>query len=142
MTAIANIEGALAGLLIGTVGWFLANFIGSPIREFWNLRGEVAHALNKYSRYVSGPPSEPLLMFPADRTEDSRDAAIKEFGRLANRLIAFWDNETLARWALKSAGIRGDACGRMLLEAANALSSRNSLGPRRHDLVATLRLKP
>lgn len=142
MTAVANIEGALAGLFIGAAGWLLTNFVGRPIREFWNLRGEVANALNKYSRYISGPPSEPRLMFPVDRTEDSRDAAIKEFVRLAHQLIAFWDNEALARQVLKSIGIRGDACGRMLLEAAEALNSRNSLGPRRYDLVATLRLKP
>jgi hypothetical protein len=142
MTAIANIEGALAGFLIGVLGWFMINFVGRPIREFWNLRGEVAHALNKYSRYISGPPSEPRLLFPVDRSEDSRQVAIKEFVDLAHRLIAFWDNEALARRALMGIGIRGDACGRMLLDTAEALNARNSLGPRRSDLVATLRLKP
>lgn len=119
-------------------------FVGTPIRKFWDMRGEVAHALNEHARNVSGPPTETVLMFPVLTldAQQSRAAAAKEFRRLGLQLLPFWQNEALARLILhRVMRVRGDIAGRMLLELSDASADGNRLGPGRWQITETLRLR-
>lgn len=51
-----NIGGALLSALVGALAWILFAFVGTPIRKFWDLRGDVALAMNQYARNISEPP--------------------------------------------------------------------------------------
>lgn len=144
MTLIANVEGAIAGALIGAVAWVVFAFVGTPIRKFWDLRGEIAHALNKYARNIAEPPSNEFLLLAVTVLDfaKSRQEGAVEFRRLALLLISFWQNEAFARTVLRLIGIHGDAAGRMLLELAESAINAERLGPKRSEIAATLRLKP
>jgi hypothetical protein len=138
-----NVSGALLSALIGAIGWILFAFVGIPIRRFWDLRGEVAHAMNQYARNISEASSNDFLLFvqPLD-VKQSRSDAAKEFRRLGLQIISLWQNEALARFALRRMGMDGQAAGRMLIELAEANTATDRLGPRRSELASTLRLKP
>jgi hypothetical protein len=135
-----NISGALLSALIGGAGWILFAFAGQPIRRFWDLRGEVAYACNQYSRFISGPPSYAMKLRLSG--SDNRDSATTEFRRLGMSLIAFDENERLATLVLSVFGFKSGASGRLLLDLAEALDNKMSLGPRRSDLLRFLRLLP
>lgn len=138
-----NVGGALISAFIGALGWILFAFVGTPIRRFWDLRGEVAHAMNQYARNISEPPGNEFLVFvqPLDVVQ-TRAAAAKEFQRLGLQLLSFWQNEALARFFLQRIRMNGELAGKMLLELAEANTGTQRLGPRRSELAATLRLKP
>jgi hypothetical protein len=55
-------RGATLSAFIGALGWILFQFVGMPIRKFWDLRGEVAHAMNAYARNISEPPENAFLL--------------------------------------------------------------------------------
>jgi hypothetical protein len=137
-----NVSGALLSALIGALGWILFAFVGTPIRKFWDLRGEVAHAMNKYARNISEPPENYAVLFaqPLD-IKQSRDDAAQEFRRVGLLMISFWQNEAFARLILRQMRMNGEAAGQMLLELSEANTTTHRLGPRRSDLAATLRLK-
>lgn len=138
-----NIIGALISALIGAVGWALFAFVGTPIRKFWDLRGEVAHAMNQYARNISGPPqNEFVLRVETADVAQSRISAANEFRRLGLQILSFWQNESLARRALALIGIHGEAAGRLLLELSEANTVNYRLGPTRSDLARSLRLTP
>ncbi len=63
MTLIANTGGAIVSALIGALTWLLFAFAGTPIRKFWDLRGEVAQAMNQYARNISEPHGNESLLF-------------------------------------------------------------------------------
>lgn len=133
----------LIGALFGALSWALFAFVGTPVRKFWDLRGEIAHAMNQYARNISEPPSDHmLLMVQPLEIKQSRAEAATEFRRLGLAILAFWQNEALARFFLRKIGMHGDAAGRMLIELAEANTGTTRLGPRRSDLAATLRLTP
>jgi hypothetical protein len=137
-----NITGALLSALIGMLAWTLFAFVGTPIRKFWDLRGEIAHAMNDYARNISEPPTNDyLLLMQTIGIEQRRAGSAKEFRRLGLQILSFWQNEPLARLALHLIGINGEAAGRMLIELAEANTATDRLGPRRSDLASTLRLK-
>lgn len=138
-----NVGGALISALIGALGWILFAFVGTPIRRFWDLRGEVAHAMNAYARNISGPPQNDfLLAVTAISVANSRIESAKEFRRLGLAMLSFWQNEPLASFFLRLMRIRGDSAGRLLIELAEANTHTDRLGPRRSELAAALRLKP
>jgi len=73
---------------------------------------------------------------------ESRDAANAEFKRLGMNLIAFSENEALARISLRVFGFYPETAGKLLIETAEALGNGMSLGPRRSDILRFLRLRP
>jgi len=136
------IGGILTTVIVGPIGWVLFSFVGTPIRRFWDLRGQVAHAMNAYARNISGPPSNDfLLLVTVMGVANSKVESAKEFRRLGLEILSFWQNETLARLLLRSVSIHGDAAARILIELADANIATDRLGPRRSELAATLRLK-
>jgi hypothetical protein len=140
---LIDIRGAILSAFIGALGWILFQFVGMPIRKFWDLRGEVAHAMNAYARNISEPPENAfLLAATAVSIANSRMEAAKEFRRLGLAMLSFWQNEPLARLFLRMMRIRGDGAGRLLIELAQANTYTDRLGPRRSEIAATLRLKP
>lgn len=136
-----NFGGVLLSALIGGIGWVLFAFVGAPIRKFWDLRGEVLHAMNQYARNISEAPDNTWLLF-GQTSGTHREEAAAEFRRLALELTKFWKNETLARLFLRAFGMSGEAAAKMLFELSEANVATNRLGPRRSELAATLRLKP
>jgi hypothetical protein len=139
---VMNIIGVLLSALIGALAWIVFAFVGTPIRKFWDLRGEIAHAMNAYARNISEPPKNEYLLFAQTiGIEQRRAEAAKEFRRLGLQVLSFWENEPLARIALRLIGIHGDAAGRILIELAEANIATNRLGPRRSELASVLRLK-
>jgi hypothetical protein len=135
--------GFIGGLIAGPLAWFLTAFVFLPIRRFWDLRGEIAHALNDFARVISGPPSEEILMFPSGiDTRTLPPNASKEFRRLGLAILSFWQNELIARVVLSWIGFNGESIARILLESSEAAMSTATLGPRRSDIAAMLKLKP
>ena len=90
-----DIFGAIGSAVIGCASWIAFAFAAQPIRKFWDLRGEVAEASNKYARFISERPSlqEKLLL----SASIDRESAKSEFKRLGQALITFHENELLAR---------------------------------------------
>ncbi len=143
VTTLLNVGGAVAGFLIGALSWVLFAFIGTPIRRFFDLRGEIVLAMNKYARNISEPPSNDFLPFvAAGQVANSRMESAIEFRRLGLSIFSLWENKTLARLILRLMGYRGDAAGRLLIELAEANTVTDRLGPRRSELARTLRLTP
>ena len=136
-----DFAGALISAVIGATGWVIFSFVGTPIRKFWDLRGEIVLALNKYARAVCGPPSETILMSAVVSPQLTRAPAAQEFQRLGLALLAFWQNEALARIFLRLVGFNGEVGARMLLTMAEAAMSTATLGPRREEITRPLRLK-
>jgi hypothetical protein len=140
---LIDISGAILSALIGALGWFLFQFVAKPFRKFWDLRGEVAHAMNAYAQNISEPPENTfLLAVTALSIANSRIESAKEFRRLGLAMLSFWQSEPFARVVLRMIGMHGDGAARLLLELAEANTHTDRLGPRRSEIAATLRLKP
>jgi hypothetical protein len=54
---------------IGAIcGWVIVKFVAEPIRKFWDLRGDVAHALYERARFVAGTTETDMMFFMCERT--------------------------------------------------------------------------
>jgi hypothetical protein len=135
-----DIRGALLSAALGGGAWIVFAFVGTPIRKFWDLRGEVAHALNRYARAVAGAPKEEVLFSEVVNPMVSRAPAAQEFHRLGVAILSFWQNEAFARGFLRLAGLDGAVAAKMLLLMAEAAMSTATIGPRREEITKPLRL--
>lgn len=116
-------------------------FVLAPIRHFWNLRGEVAGAMYRAARFIPGPPSIDNLLAVRGATPPERGSVADELSRVGLKLIAFWDNEALARWCLKCVGMDGGQAGRDLVELSDSIADRVSFNePRRSVICSALKL--
>jgi hypothetical protein len=131
--------GLMLTALAGALGWIALSFIGTPIRRFWDLRGEVSHALHEYSRYIPGSP-----LYSENIAADSgtpRFNAGTTLHQLGLKLIAFWENEYLARVLLRACRIDAAKAGAALVELGTAISKHRVItSPRHEDIVASLHL--
>jgi hypothetical protein len=119
---------AIAGVVFsGAVGWFVAGFIGSPIRRFFDLRGEVIRQMARYGNIGArfkekrGDPDEVEPVEISEKGEQRLQQAEEAFRDLAAEMRSFALNEPLA---VKLLRVRHDP-----LKASAALFSvSNTIG--------------
>jgi hypothetical protein len=102
---------ALGAITLGASGWVVLEFIGRPVREFFNLRREVKKLT---LLYYDAPYSHNVE--PADRAEvyQSLSEAREAFVSLSALLVSFDRSEPMAAWFVRKLGFDPDGAGKVL----------------------------
>jgi hypothetical protein len=106
MTVLESVMGFLTFALGGASGWFATAFVASPIRRFFDLRGEVIEKANRYANVQARAKQAvdgtyvptPELSGEQEKRLQEAEAALRD---LASRMRAFAENERLAVRILK-----------------------------------------
>jgi hypothetical protein len=123
----------LMAFALGAVGWFVAQFVGRPIREFVTLRSEIRRQVI-FLGNVGGPPP-PILsasdiltaadLGPAEFEEHVEIVAkaATQLRDLGSQAIAFDQSEWFASRVIRWFGIRPMQAGKGLIGLANSLEN-------------------
>jgi hypothetical protein len=98
----------VGSFLAAAFGWVVLEFVGRPLRKFFDLRGEVIRKLIEYANIrarwkiikddsgaISGERED--MKLPADEIARMEEAQ-RSLRDLAAQMRAFAENETWARW--------------------------------------------
>jgi hypothetical protein len=128
------LETLLTGFLGGICGWFANDFIGKPLRRFYDLRSEVGRCLLYYGnvtargRWVNAYQFETNDITP-DENERLTEAQ-NAYRNLAAKMSAFADGERLANWMVRTTGFDAGKIASALLAYSNEIEI---YGQRRAD---------
>jgi hypothetical protein len=114
--------GAIAG--IGT--WFLASFVGGPVRRFYDLRREVNRCLVQYGNILRAPglPNDfGLDIKPYDPDHGRRAEAHNTFRNLGAEMRAFANGEPLASRVVSWLGYDANKIASALIGHSNEILS-------------------
>jgi hypothetical protein len=98
---------ALAGAAGAIIGWIISSFIGTPVRKFIDLRGEVIRRLTEYANVRARwkevrNPSGAVSRVEEQGLSDKEIARLEEAQRvlrdLGSQMRAFAENESMAMW--------------------------------------------
>lgn len=148
---------ALSGFLAAAIGWLTLEFLGRPLRRFFDLRGETVELLTRvgniraaYSQFdeevaegifTSRRESAHIELTSVEL--DALASARKEIRALASRFCAFALNETIASKAVALIGYNALNAGQSLIGLSNML---DTYGKERSDqknaVSAALKFKP
>jgi hypothetical protein len=125
---IATVVGAL---VVGTCGWFGTAFIGSPIRRFFDLRGEIIRQLVRFANVQarfrtladsSGAESGKLLELSLPDSEKQRlILAMDTFRDLGSQMSTFAQNERFALRVTRALGYDPVLASSSLIGLSNTL---------------------
>jgi hypothetical protein len=105
---MSGVWSTIGWIVAGGVGWFATAFVGSPIRRFYDLRGEVIQRSVMYANVMAVQKEFPDgSVTPNELSEDETKRlreAVDVFRDLAARMRAFALNERLAVWFVKRWG--------------------------------------
>ena len=102
----------IGSFFAAAIAWVVLEFVGRPIRKFFDLRGEIIQKLVEYgkvqARYNAIEPGRDVPAPYHDNMNDLGEEEIKRldeakkcFRELAARMQAFAENETMALWAVR-----------------------------------------
>ena len=95
----------ILSLAFGAFGWIVLEFVGRPIRTFFDLRKEASRLIAKYSYdTMSGPLS-------VDAREDYR--------KIGAQLVAFDESEPFAAPIVRRMGFEPELAGKAMLVVAS-----------------------
>jgi hypothetical protein len=103
MNVIANAVGAL---VLGAIGWLALEFVGRPVRNFFDLRGRIKAQM---LQCIDAPD---FISFDLASSSVRKDKAA--LAKLANELIAFGQSEWLAARFVKCLGFDSVTAGTRL----------------------------
>lgn len=108
---VATAVAILTPFVLGAIGWLALEFVGRPVRKFFDLRREV-----KRMMLIYWDAPHLLLLHPADREAayDELRKADDEFRELGAQLVSFEKSETLAAWFAKRLGFDPRQAGTIL----------------------------
>jgi hypothetical protein len=113
----------MAGALIGILGWFAANFVGAPLRRFFELRERV-HQQNLLNSNL-GPTKQVTDRRPTDQMiMDERmrvEAAASQLRLVASELTAFAIARKINTRLLNAMGYDVRSAGESLMGFANSI---------------------
>ena len=122
---MTDIWSAVGALLLGGIGWFVTSFVGRPIRQFFDLRGEVIHRAVLYDNVTAAMRQSPDgSVEPLEISEDERNRlreAQNAFRDLAARMRAFALNERFAVRVVESLGYDPMEASAAVLGVSNTL---------------------
>ncbi|QOZ66587.1 hypothetical protein [Bradyrhizobium arachidis] len=113
----AWLEPVALGALGAVIGWITAEFVGKPVRAFFDLKKECIETLIHFGNVSALPvelrsnmfrPRDPQVEAIKKRLADAREA----FRKCGSRLQAFAETETLAVVALGAIGYKPREAGR------------------------------
>jgi hypothetical protein len=123
----------LSVVLLGAIGWFALEFVGRPIRSFFDLRRETRRQMF----FLANVPPVKFVddHIRAAEPEHQRSIAAirnveKTFRDLGTQLIAFGESEWPASRLIKLAGFDAIAAGRALIGFSN---NANAYGAEKAD---------
>jgi hypothetical protein len=113
---------ALVVIILGAAGWFGAEFIGRPVRGFFDLRRKVKTLMLRFADLTF--PSPPSDKRPVGRrvTDDILNARAA-LGDLSDELISFGQSEWLAAYFVRRLGFHPITAGRHLAALADELGT-------------------
>jgi hypothetical protein len=119
-----------AGFAAGVVAWFATHFIAKPVRQFFDLRGEVIRCMTQYgnvpARYkeLRGDNEGLQEVLELSPTESNRlqeaQVALRD---LASRMRAFAQNETWAVGIVKWLGHDPMKASEKLIGLSNSIDT-------------------
>lgn len=142
---MAQILSALSVILLGAIGWVALEFIGRPIRSFFDLRREIHRQLLFLANVPAVKPVDDYIR--AGMSEHQKALAAirnveKTFRDLGTQMLAFGESEWPAGRLIGLVGFDARAAGRALIGLSNNV---NGYGAERADFRAgvfkALRLK-
>jgi len=119
---------ALGAIALGAVGWFTLEFLGRPIREFFNIRREIRRLMLVHWDDATG---DNLSAADFAKLLSSLAPTRQEFTTLAARLDSF-DQAELASWIIRRLGFD-------IPKAAGCLRRVGVSSARREDRDANFR---
>jgi hypothetical protein len=99
----------LVPLILGAVGWVALEFVGRPVRTFFDLRSRAKTVLLLYTD-------------PFDEDEDNPKGEFKDLGA---KLVAFDGSEMLAGWFTRLLGFNVRGAGYALMNLSNDWGKQN-----------------
>jgi hypothetical protein len=119
------------------IGWTALEFLGRPLRSFFDLRRRIREHMLNFEVAMARPP-----YFPGDDSSHKRhselrrmDEAISALRGLSAELVAFGDSEPVAAPVLRCLGFRPALAGRALSDFTAKRSS-----PKAREVMQALRL--
>jgi hypothetical protein len=109
----------------GGFGWFALQFLGRPIRNFFDLRRSVRHQMLFLANVPAPQPRETCVTFEQIQRYDIDLKNVREAQRilrdLGAHMLAFGESETAACIAIKPFGFDPTVAGRNLIGLSNTL---------------------
>jgi hypothetical protein len=108
----------------GAFGWFALEFVGRPIRKFFDLRQLVRHQMHLANVAVPQPretcvSSAQIQQYDTDlKVAREAQRILHDFG---SQMLAFSESETAACIAIRPFGFDPSAAGRYLIDISNVL---------------------
>lgn len=142
----------IGSFLAGAFAWVLLEFVGRPLRNFFDLRAEIIQKLvefgNVRARFKVARRESEGVYEAVQADSDVTDAELtrleeaeKSFRNLAARMRAFSDNETFALWAIRLLRYDPKAASKALMALSNTYSVYGEARARsRQRLIEALRL--
>lgn len=116
---------AISAIVLGAIGWIALEFVGRPVRKFFDLRGKVKEQMlhfedlyYSWGEFVRDYDTEEM----SKQTTAIREAR-QIFTALANELIAFGQSEELAVRILKFCGFNPVVAGKQLSAMADGFGT-------------------
>jgi hypothetical protein len=127
---VSSIWNTIGVFALGGVGWLVVHFVGQPLRQFYNLRGEVIHRSVLYANVIAVQKEFPdgsveQVDQPEDEIKRLREAE-DAFRDLAAHMRAFALNERFAAWFVKQLGYDPMEASTLLLGVSNTLHTYGS----------------
>ena len=133
-------------ILLGGGTWVITNFVGSPIRKFFDLRGEVIRRLIEFgnvgaSRNEAGPGMVELIDISYEQRARLHQAQMV-FRDLASQMRSFAENEGMAMWLVRKLGYDPMEAGVALIGLSNNYDTYGDGRAESHERVkSALRIK-
>ena len=109
----------------GGLGWFAVQFLGRPIRNFFDLRRLARHQMLFLANAPAPQPRETCVTFEQIQRYDTDLKNVREAQRilrdLGSHMLAFGESETAACIAIKPFGFDPSTAGRNLIGLSNTL---------------------
>ncbi len=140
-----RVLGYLAIAVSGAFGWFALEFIGRPIRAFFDLRQQVRQQM-LFLANVSTPESGTFITIEAQQEYERELAHFREMRRtvreLGSKMLAFGESERLANLVLNAIGYDAAAAGSALIGFSNSVEEYGKERAQfRADIAKELRFK-
>jgi hypothetical protein len=145
----------LFGFLAAAIGWLTLEFLGRPLRKFFDLRGETVELLTRianvraaYTKFHDGFEGgvfrvEPSGLELTTLELEALASARRDIRILASKFRAFALNETIASKAVAMLGYDPLSAGRSLIGLSNTIDTYGKERSEQKDaVVAALKFKP
>jgi len=124
----------LYGIIGGFVGWFATDFLARPIRQFFQLRGEVCQTMVMFDNIRAMRNGEPNIFDP--RLKEAQET----FRLLGSRMLAFAHTEWLANWLIVRLRYDPVKAGRSLIGVSHSIGTAGERYQHKQNVMAALRI--